>query len=159
MSVVRRNNVTLSGRPSGRPVLFAHGFGCDQNMWRFMAPAFADDHRIVLFDHVGAGRSDLSADDEPLLAVELPPPPALGHAVGVEDHRVPHLQVDRGVDERRVLEHVGGVAVERCVRVRARRADGAAAAAEGIVEDVVAFQEGVPRDDIAVVVLAVPQGR
>jgi sigma-B regulation protein RsbQ len=63
MSVVRRNNVTLSGRPSGPPMLFAHGFGCDQNMWRFVAPAFADDHRIVLFDHVGAGGSDLSAYD------------------------------------------------------------------------------------------------
>ncbi len=63
MSVVRRNNVTLSGRPSGQPMLFAHGFGCDQNMWRSVAPAFADDHRIVLFDHVGAGGSDASAYD------------------------------------------------------------------------------------------------
>jgi len=44
-------------------MLFAHGFGCDQNMWRFVAPAFADDHRIVLFDHVGAGGSDLDAYD------------------------------------------------------------------------------------------------
>ena len=44
-------------------MLFAHGFGCDQNMWRFVAPAFADRFRIVLFDHVGAGRSDLSAYD------------------------------------------------------------------------------------------------
>ena len=39
-------------------MLFAHGFGCDQNMWRFVAPAFEDDHRVVLFDHVGAGGSD-----------------------------------------------------------------------------------------------------
>jgi len=44
-------------------MVFAHGFGCDQNMWRFVAPAFADDHRIVLFDHVGAGGSDLAAYD------------------------------------------------------------------------------------------------
>ena len=44
-------------------MLFAHGFGCDQNMWRYVAPAFAADHRIVLFDHVGAGRSDLGAYD------------------------------------------------------------------------------------------------
>src|SRR5829696_1273138 len=63
MSVVRRNNVTLRGRPTGQPLLFAHGFGCDQNMWRFVAPAFEDEYRIVLFDHVGAGRSDLSAYD------------------------------------------------------------------------------------------------
>src|SRR6266851_5164249 len=42
-------------------MLFAHGYGCDQSMWRFITPAFADDYRLVLFDHVGAGRSDLSA--------------------------------------------------------------------------------------------------
>lgn len=44
-------------------MLFAHGFGCDQNMWRHVAPAFEDEYRIVLFDHVGAGGSDLSAYD------------------------------------------------------------------------------------------------
>jgi sigma-B regulation protein RsbQ len=42
-------------------MLFAHGFGCDQNMWRLVAPAFEDDHKVILLDHVGAGRSDLSA--------------------------------------------------------------------------------------------------
>jgi sigma-B regulation protein RsbQ len=45
-------------------MVFAHGFGCDQNMWRFVWPAFADRHRIVLFDHVGHGDSDASAFDE-----------------------------------------------------------------------------------------------
>lgn len=44
-------------------MLFAHGFGCDQNMWRFVAPAFADEFRVVLFDHIGAGGSDLSSYD------------------------------------------------------------------------------------------------
>ena len=44
-------------------MLFAHGYGCDQNMWRHVAPAFEEDHQVVLFDHVGAGRSDLSAYD------------------------------------------------------------------------------------------------
>lgn len=44
-------------------MLFAHGFGCDQNMWRFVAPAFEDDYRVVLFDFVGSGQSDLSAYD------------------------------------------------------------------------------------------------
>jgi sigma-B regulation protein RsbQ len=63
MSVTERNNVALSGRPGGRPMMFAHGFGCDQNMWRHVAPAFAEEYRIVLFDHVGAGSSDLSAYD------------------------------------------------------------------------------------------------
>ena len=42
-------------------MLFSHGFGCDQNMWRFVAPAFEADHHVILFDHVGAGRSDASA--------------------------------------------------------------------------------------------------
>ena len=61
MGAIERNNVALSGAVDGRPMMFAHGFGCDQNMWRYVAPAFAKDHRIVLFDHVGAGGSDHSA--------------------------------------------------------------------------------------------------
>jgi sigma-B regulation protein RsbQ len=63
MSVLERNNVNVHGNPDGRPMLFAHGFGCDQNMWRYVWPAFADDFRIVLFDHVGAGGSDTAAFD------------------------------------------------------------------------------------------------
>jgi sigma-B regulation protein RsbQ len=63
MSAAIRNNVTVHGRPDGQPMLFAHGFGCDQNMWRLVWPAFADRYRIVLFDHVGLGRSDASAFD------------------------------------------------------------------------------------------------
>jgi sigma-B regulation protein RsbQ len=53
----------VSGRSDGQPMLFAHGFGCDQNMWRLVVPAFEDEYRIVLFDHVGAGGSDLSSYD------------------------------------------------------------------------------------------------
>ncbi|MFL5537708.1 MAG: alpha/beta fold hydrolase [Longimicrobiaceae bacterium] len=60
--VITRNNVRVSGRGT-QPMLFAHGFGCDQNMWRFVAPAFEDDYRVVLFDYVGSGKSDLSAYD------------------------------------------------------------------------------------------------
>jgi sigma-B regulation protein RsbQ len=63
MGVVERNNVRLSGQVGGQPMLFAHGFGCDQNMWRFVAPAFEDEFRVVLFDLVGAGGSDLAAYD------------------------------------------------------------------------------------------------
>jgi len=60
MNVVRRNNVITKGK--GKSVMmFAHGFGCDQNMWRYVTPAFENSHRIVLFDHVGAGASDLKA--------------------------------------------------------------------------------------------------
>jgi sigma-B regulation protein RsbQ len=61
VGVLERNNVSLSGPVGGRPMLFAHGFGCDQQMWRYVAPAFADEYRVVLFDHVGAGGSDHSA--------------------------------------------------------------------------------------------------
>jgi sigma-B regulation protein RsbQ len=63
IDVLARNNVKVAGNPDGRPMLFAHGFGCDQNMWRFVAPAFGDRYRIVLFDLVGAGGSDLAAYD------------------------------------------------------------------------------------------------
>jgi sigma-B regulation protein RsbQ len=62
MTVIARNHVVTAGA-GRRPMIFAHGFGCDQNMWRLVAPAFEADHLTVLFDHVGAGRSDLAAYD------------------------------------------------------------------------------------------------
>ncbi len=62
MTVLQRHNVKVTGSGS-RAMVFAHGFGCDQNMWRLVAPAFEKDFRVVLFDHVGAGGSDLSAYD------------------------------------------------------------------------------------------------
>ena len=62
VDVLRRNNVQVSGSGE-QPMLFAHGFGCDQNMWRFVAPAFADRYKVVLFDYVGSGKSDISAYD------------------------------------------------------------------------------------------------
>jgi sigma-B regulation protein RsbQ len=62
VDILERNNVNVAGAGE-QPMLFAHGFGCDQNMWRFVAPAFADDYKIVLFDYVGSGKSDLSAYD------------------------------------------------------------------------------------------------
>lgn len=61
MNIRSRNNVLVTGSPTGRPVVFSHGFGCDQNMWRLVIPAFEAEHPVVLFDHVGAGRSDLTA--------------------------------------------------------------------------------------------------
>jgi sigma-B regulation protein RsbQ len=59
---VKRNKVKISGS-GDKVMLFAHGFGCDQNMWRFITPAFEENYKIVLFDHVGSGKSDLSAYD------------------------------------------------------------------------------------------------
>ena len=55
----KRNNVKEFGKGK-QPMLFAHGFGCDQNMWRFITPAFENDYRIILFDYVGSGKSDLN---------------------------------------------------------------------------------------------------
>lgn len=63
MTVLRRNNVVLKGKDNATNILFAHGYGCDQNMWRLVVPSFEDDFGIVLFDHVGAGHSDLKAFD------------------------------------------------------------------------------------------------
>jgi sigma-B regulation protein RsbQ len=59
-SILDRNNVKSFGKGT-QPMMFAHGFGCDQNMWRFVTPAFENDYRIILFDYVGAGKSDLSS--------------------------------------------------------------------------------------------------
>jgi sigma-B regulation protein RsbQ len=60
--ILRRNNVKVSGQGS-QAMVFAHGFGCDQQMWRFVAPTFEATHRVVLFDHVGCGGSDITAYD------------------------------------------------------------------------------------------------
>lgn len=60
MDVIKRNNINISGKGE-KPLVFGHGFGCDQNMWRFVTPAFQQHYKIVLFDHVGAGNSDLAA--------------------------------------------------------------------------------------------------
>lgn len=62
VGIFERNNVNLGGHGE-RAMVFAHGFGCDQNMWRLVAPAFETNFWTVLFDHVGAGGSDLSAYD------------------------------------------------------------------------------------------------
>ncbi|CAL9279715.1 alpha/beta fold hydrolase [Streptomyces sp. SudanB182_2057] len=64
MDVRSRNHVRVSGRPGGPVVMLAHGFGCDQNLWRLVVPTLEREFTVVLFDHVGAGRSDLSAWSE-----------------------------------------------------------------------------------------------
>ena len=96
MDVLARNNVSVTGAADAPPMVFAHGFGCDKGMWRHVAPAFESTHRVVLFDHVGAGGSDLSAYDperysslrgyardvvEVVEALDLPPVVFVGHSV------------------------------------------------------------------------------
>jgi sigma-B regulation protein RsbQ len=56
-------NVRVSGPVGGQPMLFVHGFGCDQHMWRHVVPAFEADHRVVTLDLVGAGGADPAAWD------------------------------------------------------------------------------------------------
>ncbi len=63
MSLVDRHRVTLAGNPDGQPVVFVHGFGCDQTMWRRVWPALEDVHRIVLFDQAAAHGVDASTFD------------------------------------------------------------------------------------------------
>jgi len=63
VGVVERHHITITGRPDSQPMVFAHGFGCDQHMWRFVVPRFEGRFKVVLFDHLGAGGSDLSAYD------------------------------------------------------------------------------------------------
>lgn len=63
MNTLARYNIQTFGRGT-TPLLFAHGFGCDQNMWRLITPSFENDYKIVLFDYIGHGRSDFSAYDQ-----------------------------------------------------------------------------------------------
>ncbi|GAA4084165.1 alpha/beta hydrolase [Mucilaginibacter panaciglaebae] len=58
-SILKRNNVNVIGT-GDEVMLFAHGFGCDQRSWQFVVDAFTDDYRVVLFDYVGSGESDLT---------------------------------------------------------------------------------------------------
>jgi sigma-B regulation protein RsbQ len=62
MSIFKRHNINIVGNGS-KTMLLAHGYGCDQIMWRFLVPAFQNEYRIVLFDYIGAGKSDLSQYD------------------------------------------------------------------------------------------------
>lgn len=95
MDLRQRNNVRVHG-DGPVTLVFAHGFGCDQNMWRLLTPSFEGRYRMVLFDHVGSGGSDLGAydrekydslhgyaDDVNQLMDEFVPGPAIfvGHSV------------------------------------------------------------------------------
>ena len=62
MSLRERHHVTIAG-DGPASMVFAHGFGCDQNMWRLMAPSYEERYRTIRYDLVGSGRSDLSAYD------------------------------------------------------------------------------------------------
>ncbi|MEZ5256816.1 MAG: alpha/beta hydrolase [Ilumatobacteraceae bacterium] len=62
-ATLQRNSYQMSGCSDGPTMLFAHGFGCDSNMWRFVAPAYEDRFRVITFDHVGHGRSSPAGFD------------------------------------------------------------------------------------------------
>lgn len=61
-SVLKRNNVVIQGKGE-QVIMFAHGFGCDQTMWRFIAPEFLEHYKVVLFDYTGSGRSEITHYD------------------------------------------------------------------------------------------------
>ncbi len=89
MDVAARHNVVVSGLADGPPIVFAHGFGCDQHMWRQVAPAFEATHRVVLFDFVGAGASTTPYDPAKYATLD-------GYAADV-------LEILRGLDLRDVV--------------------------------------------------------
>jgi sigma-B regulation protein RsbQ len=62
VAVKERNNVSIRGTGE-QVIIFAHGFGCDQDMWRFIAPEFIDDYKVVLFDYTGSGKSTITEYD------------------------------------------------------------------------------------------------
>ena len=62
-NILKRNNVTVAGKGE-QPIIFVHGFGCDQTAWKYITSAFADDYKLILIDLVGAGKSDYSAYDK-----------------------------------------------------------------------------------------------
>lgn len=62
-TITKRYNVTISGKGT-QPILFAHGFGCDQGMWRYVAPAFEEQYQVIRFDYIGHGKSTLDAYNE-----------------------------------------------------------------------------------------------
>ena len=87
--ILKRNNVKVIGSGT-QPMLFAHGFGCDQHMWRFITPAFENDYKVILFDYVGAGDSDLSAYDS-------------GRYSSLEGYSKDVLDVIRALDLREII--------------------------------------------------------
>jgi len=58
-----RNNVNVVGPQDKPTIMLAHGFGCDQQLWRMVVPELLPNFRIVLFDHVGSGAADPAAWD------------------------------------------------------------------------------------------------
>ena len=63
MGLLQRNNVNVMG-DGHSTLVFSHGFGCNQAMWNYLAPQFKDRFRVVMYDLVGAGLSDLNAFDK-----------------------------------------------------------------------------------------------
>ncbi len=63
MDLRHRNNVSVMGNGAST-LVFSHGFGCNQAMWNYLAPQFGARFRVVMYDLVGAGLSDLNAFDK-----------------------------------------------------------------------------------------------
>jgi sigma-B regulation protein RsbQ len=89
MGILERHHVTAVGLDDAQPMVFAHGFGCDQTMWRHVAPAFADRYRVITFDHVGAGGPAADYDEQKYSTLQ-------GYAADV-------LEIVRALDLREVV--------------------------------------------------------
>ena len=62
-SIAKQFNTNISGN-GPQPMMFAHGLGCDQTMWKYVTPAFEDDYKVILFDYAGSGNSSMVAYDK-----------------------------------------------------------------------------------------------
>ena len=95
IDMIKRNDVQITGTGE-KTIVFAPGFGCDQRMWRYVTPSLEKDYRIITFDYVGAGKTDLRFYDhtryrhlsgyaqdvlEVLAALELQKAIFVGHSV------------------------------------------------------------------------------
>ncbi len=87
--VLDAHRVTVRGRPDGRPLVFAHGFGCDQAMWRHVAPAFERTFKVITFDHAGSGAPDpdrpFRPERYPTLHAYAADVVAICHALGLHE--------------------------------------------------------------------------
>ncbi|MFJ9733256.1 alpha/beta fold hydrolase [Streptomyces sp. NPDC101171] len=111
MDIRRRNNVTVAGPAAAPALVLAHGFGCDQNMWRLVAPALAERYRVLLFDYVGSGGSDLSAWSEARYST------LDGYARDVVEV-CEHLDLDRAVFVGHSVSAMAGVLAARAAPER-----------------------------------------
>tara|TARA_R110001599_G_scaffold67755_2_gene191067 strand:- start:1033 stop:1836 length:804 start_codon:yes stop_codon:yes gene_type:complete len=105
--ILKRNNINISGS-GDKVILLAHGFGCDQNMWRFMLPGLENHFTVILFDYVGSGKSDLNSFSQKKYAI------LEGYAKDIEDILVALDLSDVSIIGHSVSSIIAGIASINC---------------------------------------------